>query len=74
MDTPAVSFFPNTCISVDRALIDEGEIFHSRNAGAVLDYVESVTDRDAEPDRTRARRVRREVADLTADLMNGAVD
>jgi hypothetical protein len=74
MDTPAVSFFPNTRISVDRALIDEGEIFHSRDAETVLDYVESVTDRDAEPDRTRARRVRREVADLTADLMNGAVD
>ncbi|ELZ31653.1 hypothetical protein C474_08017 [Halogeometricum pallidum JCM 14848] len=70
METPAVSFFPNTRISVDRALIDQGEIFHSLDAGKILDYVESVTDLDAEPDRTRARRVRREVAGLTAGLMN----
>jgi hypothetical protein len=74
MQTPAVSFFPSTRISVDRALIEEGEIFHSRNAEDVLDYVESITDRDAQPDLTRARRVRREVADLTAGLMNEMVD
>ncbi|MDS0300414.1 DUF354 domain-containing protein [Halogeometricum sp. S1BR25-6] len=74
METPAVSFFPNTRISVDRALIDEGEIFHSRDAGDVLDYVESVSDRDAKPDLSRAKCVRREVAGLTADLVNDMVD
>jgi hypothetical protein len=74
METPAVSFFPSTRISVDRALIDEGEIFHSRDAEAVLDYVESVSDRDASPDLSRARSVRREVARLTADLINRSVD
>lgn len=74
METPAVSFFPNTRISVDRALIDEGEIFHSRDTEDILDYVESVTDRDAEPNLSRAKCVRREVAALTADLVNGSVD
>ncbi|ADQ69310.1 hypothetical protein C499_12110 [Halogeometricum borinquense DSM 11551] len=74
METPAVSFFPSTRISVDRALIDAGEIFHSRDAEDILDYVTSISDRDAHPDRTRARRVRREVADLTADLLNERVN
>ncbi|SFR66654.1 DUF354 domain-containing protein [Halogeometricum limi] len=74
METPAVSFFPSTLISVDRALIEEGEIFHSRDADDIVDYVDSLTDRDAEPDLTRAREVRREVADLTASLMNEFVD
>ncbi|WP_245699016.1 DUF354 domain-containing protein [Halopelagius longus] len=73
METPAVSFFPSTRISVDQALIDEGEIFHSRDAEEILDYVESLTDDDAEPDLTRAKRVRREVADLTARLVNESV-
>jgi predicted glycosyltransferase len=74
MRTPAVSFFPSTLISVDRALIEEGEVYHSRDAADVLDYVESLRDRDARPDLTRAKRVRREVAELTADLVNDVVN
>nr|WP_245781367.1 DUF354 domain-containing protein [Halopelagius inordinatus] len=74
METPAVSFFPSTRISVDQALIDEGEIFHSRDAEEILDYVESLTDDDVTPDLTRAKRVRREVAELTADLVNESVE
>lgn len=74
METPAVSFFPSTLISVDQALIDEGEVFHSRDAEEILDYVESLTDDEATPDLTRAKRVRREVAELTASLINQSVE
>ncbi|EJN57822.1 hypothetical protein HSB1_32390 [Halogranum salarium B-1] len=73
MQTPAVSFFPSTRISVDQALIDEGEIYHSRDPEAIVDYVDSLTASDARSDLTTAKRVHREVAELTADLINEEV-
>jgi predicted glycosyltransferase len=74
METPAVSFFPNTLISVDQALVEDGQVFHSRDPGTVVDFVDSLCARDAVPDRTTARRVRDEVAGLTADLVDREVD
>ncbi len=69
MGTPAVSFFPSEHISVDRALIERGEIFHSRDPVEIAEYVDSLTVADARPDLAEARRVRDEVASLTGDLI-----
>ncbi|SEO22854.1 hypothetical protein SAMN04487948_101214 [Halogranum amylolyticum] len=69
MQTPAVSFFPSTRISVDQALIEAGDVYHSRDPEAIVDYVESLSNRDARSDLSTAKRVHREVVDLTADLI-----
>lgn len=71
MEKPAVSFFPGPLLSVDRRLREEGRLFHSRDPAAILDHVDSLDKRDIEPTRHRSRRVRAEVAELTADLING---
>lgn len=39
MRKPAVSFFPNTPLSVDQELIASGRIFHSRDPDAIRTYV-----------------------------------
>lgn len=70
MDKPAVSFFPNTLLSVDQELVDEGRIFHSRNPAAILDYVDSLSNRDVTPDRSRSRTVRQEVTDVVSQIIN----
>jgi len=69
METPAVSFFPSTLLSVDAALVEEGRVFHSRDAAAIVEYVDGLTDADAAPDLDRSQSVRREVADLVAGLV-----
>jgi predicted glycosyltransferase len=74
METPAVSFFPSRLISVDQALVEAGEVFHSRDPTAIVDYVDRLGAGDAVPDRTTARRVRDEVAGLTADLIDREVE
>jgi hypothetical protein len=74
METPAVSFFPNTPLSVDQALIEEDRVRHSRNATEILDYVEGLGASDVRSDLRRSKAVRREVAALTADLINDCVD
>lgn len=70
MEKPAVSFFPGPLLSVDRQLRREGRLFHSRDPDAILDYIDSLDDADIEPTRRRSQRVRTEVAELTADLIN----
>ncbi len=71
MDKPAVSFFPGPLLSVDRRLREEGRLFHSRDPAAILDRIDSFDGGDLKPDRDRSRRVRAEVAGITADLING---
>ncbi|ADJ15472.1 DUF354 domain-containing protein [Halalkalicoccus jeotgali] len=69
MDKPAVSFFPGPLLSVDRQLREEGRLYHSREPDAILEYMDSLDDRDARPDRERSVAVRDEVARLTAALI-----
>jgi predicted glycosyltransferase len=71
MEKPAVSFFPNTLLSVDQEMEADGRIFHSRDPGAILDYVDSLTEQDVSPDRDRSRAVRQEVVDLTTQIIDG---
>lgn len=73
MQTPAVSFFPSTRISVDQALIEAGDIYHSRDPEAIVDYVDSLSKSEARSDLTTAKRVHREVVDLTTALIDDEV-
>ncbi|ESP86897.1 DUF354 domain-containing protein [Candidatus Halobonum tyrrellensis] len=73
METPAVSFFPGPLLSVDRDLTERGRLFHSRDPAAVVEHVGS-TEPTPGGDTERARRVRREAVDLTADLIDRCVD
>ncbi|EMA35747.1 DUF354 domain-containing protein [Halococcus hamelinensis] len=70
MEKPAVSFFPNTLLSVDQELVADGRIFHSRDPEAIIDHVASLDESDIDPDRERAHAVREEVIDLTNDLID----
>ncbi|WP_256290502.1 DUF354 domain-containing protein [Halobellus inordinatus] len=74
LGTPAVSFFPNELLSVDRHLVEEGRIFHSRHPDDIVAYVTGLDAADAVPDTSRAERVQEEVARLTARLINSEVD
>ncbi len=69
MEKPAVSFFPNTLLSVDQEMEAEGRIFHSRDVSEILDYIDSIDEQDVAPGRGRARTVREEVVDLVTSLL-----
>lgn len=69
MEKPAVSFFPNTLLSVDQELVADGRIFHSRDADAIIDHIAGLDEDDVSPDRERARAVRDEVVALTNELL-----
>lgn len=69
MEKPAVSFFPNTLLSVDQELVANRRIYHSRDATDILDYIESLGKTDVSPNRERARSVRDEVISLTDNLV-----
>lgn len=70
METPAVSFFPNTLLSVDQQLVDEGLVLHSRDVDTILDYIGGLEPSDAEPNRERAREVKAEVVELTQQIVD----
>jgi predicted glycosyltransferase len=69
MEKPAVSFFPNTLLSVDQELVADGRIFHSRNPDEIIEHIVALGTNDVEPDRERARAVRDEVVALTGELI-----
>ena len=69
MEKPAVSFFPNTLLSVDQELVADGRIFHSRDADAIIGHIAGLDEDDVAPDRERARAVRDEVVALTNELL-----
>lgn len=72
MDKPAVSFFPSTLLSVDRELVDDGRIFHSRDPEAIVEYIELLSTQKIRPDLTRAKETRTQVITLVTELAMGA--
>jgi hypothetical protein len=74
METPAVSFFPSELLSVDRDLIDQDRVFHSRNPDDIIDYVTGLSTAEAEPRTDRAETVREEVIQLTNHLIDREVN
>jgi uncharacterized protein len=39
LGVPSVSFFPNRLLAVDRSMVEQGRVFHSRDPAAILDHV-----------------------------------
>lgn len=70
MGKPAVSFFPHTMLSVDQRLVADGHVFHSRDADEIVDYLTGLDGGDVEPDRTRARRTRDEIVEITEGIID----
>lgn len=69
MGKPAVSFFPNTLLSVDQSLIQEGRLYHSRDVDDIIEYIDDLDEFQTVPDRSRAVRVRDEVVELMGNLL-----
>lgn len=70
MQKPAVSFFPNALLSVDRQLVREGRVFHSRSPAAIREYVTTQSNTDIEPDRSDSIRVRNVVLDIVCSILS----
>lgn len=62
LGVPAISFFPETPLSVDQELIDKGKIFWSRDVEEIIAYLQSVDGKRISFNRQRSQRVQREVA------------
>lgn len=70
MEKPAVSFFPNTLLSVDQEMVADERILHSRNPVAIIEYIDKLGSKDLQPDLSRSKRVAKEVTDLTSGLIH----
>jgi hypothetical protein len=70
MEKPAVSFFPNTLLSVDQEIVAEDRIFHSRDLSSILEYIDSLSEQDVSPDRGRSQEVRQEVTKIIYNILN----
>lgn len=69
MEKPAVSFFPNTLLSVDQELYEEDRIFWSRDADRIGQYLRDLSAINLTGDRSRSRSVKKEVVSLTERLI-----
>lgn len=74
MGKPAVSFFPGPLLSVDREMVADGMVFHSRDPNEIVAYLEPAGSIKAEPNLERPTRVRREVSQLVRDLIEDPID
>ncbi|SEP10394.1 hypothetical protein SAMN05216388_103317 [Halorientalis persicus] len=72
MEKPAVSFFPNTLLSVDQELIADDRMKHSRDVDEILEFIDSLTSSDVEPDLSGSKRVSNEVAKLVTRLIDNS--
>lgn len=69
MGTPAISFFPGTeLLAVDKALIENGKLFHSRNVDDIFNYISKSTKMSFELE--RCKRVKNEVISLLINIFN----
>jgi predicted glycosyltransferase len=72
MGVPAVSFFPGKrLLSVDRKLVEEGRMIHSRNAQEIVQYVQSSHARKRGPNLARSRVVQGSVMKTVKSLLDG---
>ena len=74
MGKPAVSFFPGPLLSVDRSMVKEGMVFHSREPDDVVSYLLSADGSQSGADRDRSIRVREDVASLVRELIENPRD
>jgi len=69
MGKPAVSFFPGPLLSVDRSMVEDGLVFHSRDSEEIASYLASVGTADRMPNRDRCFRVRQEASAIVRALI-----
>ncbi len=69
LGTTAISFFPEQLLSVDQQLVNEGKMFHSRNADEIVDYVVSQPKRDKKLNLERSERVKQQVVSTIDEIL-----
>ena len=72
MGVPAISFFNGrngALLSVDRELIEEGKMIHTRDVDLVVDYVTDALAEDAKPSVRGSRRVRSELMAILREIV-----
>ena len=70
MEIPAVSFFPDSLLSVDRQMVTDGMVHHSRDATDIVDYITSRTRSQRNPDLSRSKDVLNELSDIVRELLH----
>jgi predicted glycosyltransferase len=67
----AVSFFPSIeLLSVDKQLVNEGKLFHSRNPKEIVDYILLNLRKNKSYSLTRSKNVKKEVVHLINTCFN----
>lgn len=69
LGTTAVSFFPEQLLSVDQSLVNEGRMYHSREADQIIEYVASNSGKTKNPDVKRSKGVQQEVLSITNTIL-----
>lgn len=69
MNKPAVSFFPNSLLSVDQSLVEKGRMIHSRDASEIIDYVLSLSEDEQKPDLSRSKEVHNQLISIVSSLI-----
>lgn len=71
MGKPAVSFFPNdVLLSVDRKLVDEGRVLHSRSPEEIARFVASLPESAREASLDKSIQVRKQLVDSLTPILN----
>jgi hypothetical protein len=74
LGTTAVSFFPERLLAVDRQLVDEGNMLHSRSVDEIIQWATSSSRRDKSPDLERCKQVKREVVAIVNLVLDNLQD
>lgn len=69
MQKPAVSFFPDSLLSVDTEMVDRGMMLHSRSTEEIVKYISSLSDKEVTPDRRRSKEVCASVVKIVNSLL-----
>jgi len=71
LNTPAVSFFPRTdMLSVDKKMIEEKRMFHSRNPQEIYEYIsDKIPKQKSELDLSRSKKVQQEVFETVMKII-----
>lgn len=69
LGTPAVSFFPERLLAVDRQLVNEGKMLHSRNVDEIIKYVVSQPEKSRKLDLERSKKVKQQVSELLKGIL-----
>lgn len=73
MGKKAVSFFPSVVmLSVDKQLMNEGRIFHSRSPVDIVDYIQSGSPGAWNINISRSAKVKRDVCNRVNDIIDGS--